>query len=98
MAAKQTETPEVNLVSGPKRTKPGQGNMVQIYVMGPADKHADSIVPCFGRISAGCGPNVGEDFSDTMWPVVVKVKLDVPKRELAQHLRDLADTITGRDG
>ncbi len=84
--------------NGPRRAEPGQGDMVQIYVIGPADKHADSVVPGYGQISAGCGPNIGEDFAETRWPVVVKVKLDVPKRELAQHLRDLADTITGRDG
>ncbi len=81
-------------LTGPRRAEPGHGDIVQIYVMGRADQHADSIVPSYGQISAGCGPNIGEDFAETRWPVVVKVKLDVPKKELAQHLRDLADNIT----
>ena len=78
---------------GPKRSEPGRGDMVNIYVLGRADKHADSMIPSYGRISAGCGPNIGEDFAETRWPVVVKVELGVPDEELAQHLRDLADSI-----
>ncbi len=80
---------------GPKRSDPGAGDFVQIYVLGRADEHADSVVPSFGKISAGCGPNIGEDFAETRWPVVVKVKTHVGKTELAQHLRDLADSMTG---
>ena len=79
--------------SGPKRSEPGRGDMVKIYVLGRADKHADSMIPSYGQISAGCGPNIGEDFAETRWPVVVKVELGVPDEELAQHLRDLADSI-----
>ena len=83
---------------GSKRSDPGQGDIVSIYVLGRADEHADSVVPSFGEISAGCGPNFGEDFAETIWPVVVKAKMHVGKTELAQHLRDLADSMTSKTG
>ncbi len=76
-----------------KRTEPGKGKPVSIYVLGRASEYADSIVPAYGEISAGCGPNLREDFADCMWPVVIKVKPEVPEVDLVQHLRDLADTI-----
>ncbi len=79
--------------SGPRRSTPGQGQQCFIYVLGRADEHADSIVPSYGQISAGCGGNVGEDFAETAWPVVVKVKPHVTEGDLIQHLRDLADVI-----
>ena len=79
--------------SGPRRSIPGQGDQCLIYLLGRADDHADSIVPSYGQISAGCGPSPNEDFADTIWPVVVKVKPAVPKGDLIQHLRDLADVI-----
>ena len=80
-------------VNGPRRSTPGQGEQCFIYVLGRADDHADSIVPSYGQISAGCGPNENEDFADTIWPVVVKVKDHVTEGDLIQHLRDLADLI-----
>ena len=55
-----------------------------------------AINPSYGQISAGCGPNLREDFADTIWPVVVKVKPAVTKGDLIQHLRDLADVIDRR--
>ena len=76
-----------------KRTEPGKGKPVFIYVLGRASEYADSIVPAYGEISAGCGPNLREDFADCMWPVVIKVTPEVPEADLVQHLRDLADTI-----
>ena len=79
--------------SGPQRSVPGQGQQCLVFVMGRADKHADSIVPSYGQISAGCGPNLGEDFAETHWPVVVKVKPHVVEGDLIQHLRDLADQL-----
>ncbi len=75
------------------RSAPGEGEPVLIYVLGRAEENADSVVPNYGAISAGCGPNRGEDFSKARWPVVVKVKPGVPDGDLIQHLRDLADNI-----
>ena len=77
------------------RSEPGYGGLVRIHVMGRADQFADDVVWPFGKISAGCGPNLGEDFSTSRWPVVVKVKREIPNSELVQHLRDLADAIQG---
>ena len=92
-----TKLPTANNDSdqGPRRSTPNQGEQCFIYVLGRADQHADSMVPSYGQISAGCGPNIGEDFADTMWPVVVKFKPSVTRADLVQHLRDLADNIEG---
>ncbi len=78
---------------GPHRSAPGTGEPCFIYVLGRADQFADSIIPGFGQITAGCGPNLGEDFARTMWPVVVKIKPTVTEQDLIQHLRDLANLI-----
>ena len=78
---------------GPRRSTPGQGQQCLIHVIGRADEYADSIVGGYGQISAGCGPSLGEDFSETIWPVVVKVKPHVTEGDLIQHLRDLAGSL-----
>ena len=79
--------------SGPFRSEPGKGERVNIHVIDHARNTEDDIVGTFGKISGGCGPTVGEDFADTHWPIVVKVKLSVSDSDLIQHLRDLADSI-----
>ena len=81
-----------------RRTTPGEGENVWIYVMGTAQDYADSIVPAFGEISAGCGPNLREDFAKCIWPVTIKVKVDVSDQQLIQHLRDLAGVIESNLG
>ena len=86
-----TQREETN--NGDCRSTPSKGEDVWIYVMGPAKDCADSIVPSFGEISAGCGPNLGEDFAKCIWPVTLKVKMGVPDQQLVRHLRDLADLI-----
>ena len=85
--------PRDDKCSGPRRSTPGQGEQCFIYVLGRADEHGDSIVPSYGKITAGCGPSLDEDFAETIWPVVVKAKPHVVKGDLIQHLRDLADVI-----
>ncbi len=82
--------------SGQDRSEFGKGEKVWIYVLGLASEFADSIVPAFGKISAGCGPNLGEDFAKCIWPVVIKIKTGIPDQKLVQHLRDLADSIERR--
>ena len=89
-AAKFVTNPEYG---GPSRSEPGAGEIIQVYVLGRADQHADSVVPVYGKISAGCGPSIGEDFANCRWPVAVKVKVGVDPGDLVQHLRDLADSI-----
>ncbi len=79
--------------SGPRRSTPGQGQQCLIYMLGRADGFADSVVPSYGQISAGLGPSPNQDFADTIWPVIVKVKPAVTEGDLIQHLRDLADAI-----
>ncbi len=78
---------------GPHRSEPGTGESCYVYVLGRAEQFADSMIPSYGQITAGCGPNLGEDFTRTMWPVVVKIKPTVTEQDLIQHLRDLADLI-----
>ena len=78
---------------GPHRSEPGTGEPCFIYVLGRAEQFADSIIHGYGQITAGCGPNLREDFARTMWPVVVKIKPTVTEQDLIQHLRDLADLI-----
>ncbi len=88
-----TDTEQAKRGVGPHRSAPGTGEPCFIYVLGRAEQFADSIVPGFGQITAGCGPNLGEDFARTMWPVVVKIKPTITEQDLIQHLRDLADLI-----
>jgi hypothetical protein len=66
---------------------------VWIYVVNRAERAADCIVPAYGKISAGCGPNLNEDFADCGWPVVIKVKPGVRVDDFVQHLRDLAAVV-----
>ncbi len=76
-----------------QRAKPGEGETVWVYVLGVARDWADDgVVPAFGKISAGCSA-LREDFAKCSWPVVVKVKTVVPHQQLAEHLRDLADSV-----
>lgn len=80
------------------RSEPGEGDPCYIFVLGRADRHADSLIGSYGKISAGCGPNLNEDFAVTNWPVVVKVKPTILGSDLIQHLRDLADSIESHQG
>ncbi|MGZ8410388.1 MAG: hypothetical protein ACXWVS_10795 [Hyphomicrobium sp.] len=75
------------------RSEPGKGSPVWIYVLDRADKAADCMVPAYGKISAGCGPNLNEDFADCGWPIVIKVKPGVREADFLQHLRDLTDVV-----
>ena len=77
----------------PQRSMPGQGDSCLIYMIGHADRFADSVIGKYGQISAGCGGTFVEDFAKTRWPVVVKAKPDVIEGDLIQHLRDLADLL-----
>ncbi len=96
MTINNQDSPEERREIGGDRSEFGKGEKVWIYVLGPASEFADGIVPAFGKISAGCGPNLGEDFANCIWPVVVKVKTSIPDQKLVQHLRDLADSIERR--
>ena len=68
------------------------GEMIGIYLLGPAtEEFCDNYVGVHGQ-TAICG-SIGEDFANTAWPIVVKVKAEVTQAELSRHLRDLADAI-----
>lgn len=73
------------------RSEPGKGEIVGIYILGPAERWCDSVVGGYNK-TAMCG-SAGEDYADSGWPIVVKVKAKVSRSELSQHLRDLADAV-----
>jgi hypothetical protein len=62
-----------------QRSAAGEGELCGLYMVSAHEQF--------------CGK--GEDFANTMWPVVVKAKPDVSPPHLAQMLRDLADKIEG---
>ena len=81
-----------------KRTEPGAGPLVMIYVAAPKE---DAVPRALSR-----GPSkmkiegetalclsVGEDYADSAWPIVVKVKGRISPRELSNSLRDLARAV-----
>ncbi len=73
-----------------KRSEPGKGEVVGIYTLDNTDC-CDSVVGAFNK-TALCY-SAGEDYADSEWPIVVKVKAKVSRSELSQHLRDLADAV-----
>jgi hypothetical protein len=76
-----------------QRSEPGMGRVVGLYLLDKTENCLlDSVLGQNGRFTAMCG-SVGEDFSISGWPVVVKVKAEVTQEELAQHLRDLAEAV-----
>ena len=76
---------------GNKRSLPGKGDIIAIYVLGPDELCDGDSIMGYGK-TAICG-STGEDFSDSAWPVVVKVKAKVTKEQLIQHLSDLTKTV-----
>jgi hypothetical protein len=74
------------------RSQSEKGEIIGIYLLGPAtEEFCDSYIGACGQ-TAVCGA-VGDDFANTVWPVVVKVKAEVTQAELSQYLRDLADAV-----
>ncbi|GEM_PF-5699070 len=75
------------------------GAKVGIYVLGPKDhalpralkRSGSTSVTEFGG-TALCA-SIGVDFAKSAWPIVVKVKAIVSRKELSQSLRDLADAV-----
>ncbi len=62
--------------------------------MGPRNSKLPSLDHNHNQTSMTAGQ--GEDDAETIWPVVVKVKANVPADQLAQHLEDMAVQV--RDG
>ncbi|MGE5443326.1 MAG: hypothetical protein ACM3SR_01835 [Ignavibacteriales bacterium] len=72
------------------RSEPGKGEIVGIYLL-DSTKICDSVIGAYNK-TALC-VSAGEDYADSVWPIVVKVKPVVSRSELSQHLRDLADAV-----
>jgi hypothetical protein len=76
-----------------QRSEPGLGRVVGLYLLARAeDWRGDSVLGQTDRFTTVCG-SVGEDFSTSGWPVVVKVQAEVTQEELVQHLRDLLEAV-----
>ncbi|MHC4481620.1 MAG: hypothetical protein ACYS1C_11725 [Planctomycetota bacterium] len=75
------------------RSEPGKGEPVAIFVLDD-EFAADGVCKPGGRFHRSvmlC--SVGEDYSESMWPVVVKVKRGVSRDFVADRLEDLTDAI-----
>jgi len=77
--------------SSDTRSTPGEGEMVQIYVLGSKAEFADDVLGAKGDTCMVSSR--GEDYARCGWSVVVKAKIGVSDKELSGHLRDLADAI-----
>ncbi|MHC5033663.1 MAG: hypothetical protein ACYTFZ_01335 [Planctomycetota bacterium] len=75
------------------RSEPGKGEPIAIFVLDD-EKAADGVCKAGGRYHRSvmlC--SVGEDYSESMWPVVVKVKRGASAEFVASRLEDLTDAI-----
>lgn len=71
------------------RSKPGEGEVVGIYVLGSSEKHSDDITGDYK--GTAMMSSIGEDYAMCGWPIVVKAKPEVTKEELSKHLKNLAN-------
>ncbi len=71
-----------------RRSEPGLGRIVGLYFLGsPFDPNPDKPSKAFWVSS------IGEDFADSVVPVVVKVKPEVSKEELIKQLKELVRSL-----
>ena len=70
-----------------ERSEPGQGADVRIFVLDPIQGQDDT------EIFA----SIGEDFSRSGCPIVVKVKPEVSAADLVRSLLDLAHAVEARN-
>ena len=75
-----------------RRSKPGKGEMVSLFLMSPFNPEAPGANSYYQR---GEGRTIihasrGEDFADCLFPIAIKIKDSVEKHELIQSLLDLA--------
>ncbi len=73
-----------------QHSKPGWGSIVGIYLLGPLSMAGPNSE---GFQDTAMFSHHGEDYANTVWPVVVKAKTGVSAEQLATHLRDLADAV-----
>lgn len=84
-----------------RRSRPGQGEEVSIFLLTPRKLGEPTWGGLFGDGSMtypGWGqtaicPTYGEDFADCLSPIAIKVKNSVEKNELIQSLRDLTEAL-----
>ncbi len=70
------------------RSVPNRGEQCGLYVLGNSSPVGRPLVTRFNETVMCAGQ--GEDYSNSAWPIVVKVKRGVGAEQLARHLEDLA--------
>jgi hypothetical protein len=75
-----------------QRSKPGKGEMVDLFLMAPFNPDAPGADEYYqrgdGRTIIHCSR--GEDFADCIFPIAIKTKDNVENHQLIQCLLDLA--------
>ncbi len=77
------------------RSKPGEGEPVLLVLLGDAEHSGAGVVraPKDTGHSSVMSAHIGEDYSTTRWPVVVKVRRGFTPEFVADRLEDLADSL-----
>ena len=75
-----------------RRSKPGEGEIVRLFVMSPFAPNSPTLDEHNQRGEGRTIINVsrGEDFAECHYPISIKIKNSVEKHELIQCLLDLA--------
>lgn len=73
-----------------QRSVPGQGEQVQLFLINEKNALTDTN----NGLDSRC-LSVGEDFSTSGWPVVVKAKFSMSNADLMQHLLYLVSALVG---
>ncbi len=78
-----------------RRSEPGLGRMVGIYMLDDAEKwRGDHVMAPLGTTHRTViMASDGEDYADCAWPVVVKVQAEVSREFLIERLTDLLKTV-----
>lgn len=76
--------------SSARRSAPGRGELVRLYLV-----DIERVDRGYTDEDSGLQGGLGEDFADTVWPVVVKAKRSVNAADLVRSLRTLADAVEG---
>ncbi len=76
----------------PGRSSPGEGDPVAIHLVNPK-----AIRKGWSGLDSGVqGPNIGEDYANSAWPIVVKVKKGVSQEDLVFGLEELLNHVRQR--
>jgi hypothetical protein len=77
------------------RSKPGEGSPILLVLLGDREKSGAGVVraPKEDGHHSVMSAHVGEDYSTTNWPVVVKIQRGCSPDYVADRLEDLADSL-----